>query len=208
MKLTEIQVQVRYICPKIYTGNSMLENHIEFITFDSLSQTGMEKLTQASIQILDQLIEFASSITDEQYTRELPVLLNNSISKHYRHIIEFYGVMMEGFESGRVNYDNRKHDQELEQNRDKSVIVLEKLRNRFLNPILQEPIVLAGSYSLDSDNEFTISTNAEREIVYNIEHAIHHMAVIRIAVQHEFPELLIKDEFGFAFSTLKYLRKR
>ena len=49
---------------------------------------------------------------------------------------------------------------------------------------------------------------ADDELVYNIEHAVHHMAIIRIAVQHEFPDLALDDEFGYATSTLKYLRKQ
>ena len=64
-----------------------------------------------------------------------------------------------------------------------------------------------GSYSPDSDEMFLVRTNAEREIVYNIEHAIHHMAIIRIALQHDIPDLELESDFGYAFSTLKHLRQ-
>jgi len=180
----------------------------EFRIFGSLSQIGMDTLKQASHQIIDQLTGLATSMTDEQYTQELPVLMNNSVGKHYRHIIEFYGVMLEGFHSGKVNYYNRKHDPELEQNRLKCLSELKRLKSRFLQPVWQEPMELAGSYAADSTDVFSVSTNAERELVYNIEHAIHHMAIIRIAVQHEFPGLKLQNEFGYAFSTLKYLRNQ
>ncbi|MFC2112691.1 DinB family protein [Bacteroidota bacterium] len=180
----------------------------EFRIFELLSQIGMDTLKQASHQIIDQLTGLAASMTDEQYSQELPVLMNNSIGKHYRHIMEFYGVMLEGFHSGKVNYDNRRHDPELEQNRLKCLSELERLKSRFLQADWQEPMELVGSYSEDSTNEFSVSTNAERELVYNIEHAIHHMAIIRIAVEHEFPGLKLQDEFGYAYSTLKYLRNQ
>ena len=180
----------------------------EIRTFESLSQIGMDKLIEASYKIVDQLTRLAVSMTDEQYTRELQVLMNNSVGKHYRHIIEFYGVLLEGLNTGRVNYDSRKHDPELEQSLSKCLEELEQIRSRFLESLWQEPMELTGSYSVDSNDDFAVSTNAERELVYNIEHAVHHMAIIRIAVQHEFPELALEDEFGYATSTLKYLRKQ
>jgi len=180
----------------------------EIRTFDELINLGMETLRQASNRILDQLIVLGGSMTDEQFTKELPVLFMNSIGKHYRHIIEFYGVMLEGFDSGRVNYDSRSHDPYLERSRGKCLQVLQQLKNRFLEPVWPDPIELTGSYSLDSDKTFSLATNAAREIVYNIEHAIHHMALIRIAIQHEYPDLHVQEEFGYAISTLKHLREK
>ena len=115
--------------------------------------------------------------------------------------------MIEGFESGMVNYDSRSHDPSLERSREKCLQVLQQLKNRFLEPVWPDPIELTGSYSLDSDKTFTLATNAAREIVYNIEHAIHHMALIRVAIQHEYPDIRIQEEFGYAISTLKYLRE-
>ncbi|HEC41663.1 MAG TPA: DinB family protein [Bacteroides sp.] len=185
----------------------MVTIYNEIRTFESLSQIGMNTLTKASSKIIDQLTGLVVSFTDEQYTRELPVLMNNSIGKHYRHIIEFYGVMLAGLDTGRVNYDKRKHDKKLEQNLSTCIKELKRLKDRFFDPIWQEPLELSGSYSMDSNDVFSVSTNAERELLYNIEHAVHHMAIIRIAVLHEFPELDLDDEFGYATSTLKYLRK-
>jgi hypothetical protein len=181
--------------------------HDEICTFDELINQDMDTLKQASNRILDQLIVLGESMTDEQFTKELPVIFLNSIGKHYRHIIEFYGVMLEGFESGMVNYDSRSRDPSLERSREKCLQILQQLKNRFLESVWPDPIELTGSYSLDSDKTFSLATNAVREIVYNIEHAIHHMALIRVAIQHEFPDIRIQEEFGYAISTLKHLRK-
>jgi hypothetical protein len=183
-------------------------NHDEIRTFEQINRKSMETLRQESSRILDQLTELAGTLTDEQFTRELPVLLNYTIGKHFRHIMEFYGAMFEGFQSGRINYHRRKHDAGIEQNRITCIDELGRLKHRLLEPIWQEPLELSGSYSMDSDDEFALPTNAERELVNNIEHAIHHMAIIRIAVQHEYPDLPLRDEFGFATSTLKYLRNK
>jgi len=168
----------------------------------------METIKQASKQIIEQLIRLAECISDENFTEPLSVLLNNSIGKHYRHIIEFYQVMFEGLNSGLINYDNREHDPELEQNRNKCLEALRSIEQRSMKPIMQKTMELSVSYSVESDDLFSVATHVEREMVYNIEHAIHHMAIIRIAIQHEFPDIRLEEEFGFAYSTLKHLRQQ
>ena len=186
----------------------MIFYHNEIRTFEDLTDQGMETIKKASNQIIEQLIRLADNISDENFTASLSVLLNNSIGKHYRHIIEFYQVMFEGLDSGRINYDNRKHDPELEQDRNKCLEALRRIEQQFQKTIWQETMELSGSYSTESDDLFSVGTNAEREMVYNIEHAVHHMAIIRIAIQHEFPEIRLEKEFGYAYSTLKHLRQQ
>ena len=168
----------------------------------------METIEKASKQIIGQLIRLAETVSDEKFTSPLPILLNNSIGRHYRHIIEFYKVMLEGFHTGQINYDKRKHDPELEQSRSKCLEELRSIDQRFREPFWKDPVTLRGSYSIDSDEVFSVPTNAERELVYNIEHAIHHMAIIRIAMEHEYPGIQLEEEFGFAYSTLKHLRQK
>jgi len=166
----------------------------------------MEQIKQATKEIIDQLKDLAEKLSQDDFTRSLPVLMESSIGMHYRHIIEFYEVMISGAGMGEINYDSRKHDPELEGSREKCLERLEWIRKVLtLEPGMK--LKLSGSYIRESDNRFTLSTNLERELVYNIEHAIHHMAIIRIALQHEFPDLSVSEAFGYAYSTLKHMKK-
>jgi hypothetical protein len=115
--------------------------------------------------------------------------------------------MLEGSARGMVNYDERKHDSELENNRELCLKQLNMLGAGIESLRGQDISRLAGSYSPEDGSGFSVPTNAERELVYNIEHAIHHMAIIRIAVQHEFPQITISKDFGYAVSTLKHLKR-
>lgn len=189
-------------------SNPVIFNYNENRTFGKLKEQCMETIQQTSKRILEQLIGLAENITDKNFTQSLPVLLYTSVGKHYGHIIEFYQVMLEGIHSGRINYDSRKRDPDLEDSRIRCLTELRKVERLFHEPLWPDPIELCGSYSAYSDEVFSVGTNAEREMVYNIEHAVHHMAIIRIAIQHEFPETRLPEDFGYAFSTLKHLRQK
>jgi len=180
---------------------------MNFVFLDCLKiLSHMEQIKQATSEIINQLTELAENLSQEDFTRPLPVLLTSSIGMHYRHIIEFYEVMISGAGIGEINYDSRKHDPELEQSREKCLEKLKGIRKSIpLGPAMK--LNLSGSYTRETDIRFTIPTNLERELVYNIEHAIHHMAIIRIALQHEFPDISVSAAFGYAYSTLKHLKK-
>jgi hypothetical protein len=46
-----------------------------------------------------------------------------------------------------------------------------------------------------------------REMVYLVEHSIHHYALIRIGLQENFPKIIIPENFGIAYSTIKHREK-
>ena len=164
----------------------------------------MHQIKITTVAILNQLKDLASDISDEEFSKELPVLLNNSVGRHYRHIIEFYMVLFDGLKSASVNYDNRKHDPELERDRTKCIESLDGIISaiQVLSP--GKEIKIKACYSDDPDATIEVDTCAEREIVYNIEHSIHHMAVIRIGIDHDFAHVKLPENFGFAYSTIKH----
>ena len=48
-----------------------------------------------------------------------------------------------------------------------------------------------------------IPSNYYREIAYNLEHTIHHMALIRVGI-NEVSSVVLPTEFGVAYSTIKF----
>ena len=164
------------------------------------------QLQKISVDILEQIVSVCKQLSDDAFRKPLNVLSNNSIGKHIRHIIEFYDLMMIGNESGAINYDNRSHDKVLEENRVLAIEKLNSLSIEILKLKNDQPLQMSANYSIDEDNPIAISTTLYRELQYNIEHAVHHMAIIKIALRNEFEEIEISNGFGIAYSTIKYQR--
>ena len=58
------------------------------------------------------------------------------------------------------------------------------------------------------DGENDRASNLDRELVYNIEHAIHHMALIKIGIKEVAPQLQLPEGFGVANSTIRHKKQQ
>jgi uncharacterized damage-inducible protein DinB len=165
------------------------------------------QLQRISVDILNQLISITKQLKDDEFASSLGILSKNSIGKHIRHILEFYDLMMLGNTSGNVDYDKRSHDKILEENRMLAIEKMNTLANELIAIKSDRPIAMVANYSTDSFNPIQIDTTLFRELQYNIEHAVHHMAIIKIALINAFPEVIVPQGFGIAHSTIKYQKE-
>lgn len=148
--------------------------------------------------VLHQLLDSIQQLSYDEYTQKIALLSNASIGEHTRHIIELFQQLQSGYTQGTIDYDDRKRDFQLQDNIDvasESIAnIIKKLDVK--NKLLQ----LTSVYNNEGS---AIQSNYSRELMYNIEHCIHHQAIIRIAFL-----LLGKNEtetnFGVAKSTLVY----
>jgi hypothetical protein len=151
---------------------------------------------------LCQLADFISVIDPEHYRATSELLLGSSIGQHVRHIVEFYSCLKEGYASQKVNYDQRKRDLVIERDKMSALLLIADLM-KWMDEAKPCAITLEGSYETDEKEIFSIMSHLERELVYNIEHSIHHMAIIKIAAVNLYGYQLPAD-FGVASSTLKH----
>jgi hypothetical protein len=61
-------------------------------------------------------------------------------------------------------------------------------------------------WHFDND-QVVISSSIERELAFNLEHLVHHMAIIRIGLNIAVPKLDIPMNFGLANSTKRYRKE-
>lgn len=156
-----------------------------------------------SLQIIRQLENVLSSIDVTQYTQPLAVFNGSSLGQHVRHTIEFFQCFIEGLENDVIDYDARKRDIQIENDLAYTLDCLRNISARILEiSNIEKPLFIATYYD-DAIPEMVIS-NVQRELVYLIEHSIHHFALVRIGIQENFPEIILPCDFGVAYSTIKY----
>jgi uncharacterized damage-inducible protein DinB len=109
-----------------------------------------------------------------------------------------------GYQRGEVDYEKRKRDRQIETDKHFAVTLLLEI----IQQIGKENKILAMLTYYDdlSLKPEKISTNYYREIAYNLEHTIHHMALIRVGLR-ELGDIPVDDSYGVASSTLKYRKQ-
>jgi hypothetical protein len=148
-----------------------------------------------------QLSETLKQLSNEEYCMQSQILSNATIGQHMRHIIELFQCLETGYEAGLVNYETRKRDYRIETERQVALQLLTELYDKLEKP--NKEMILEAEDYCDSIETVSVPTNYYRELVYNLEHTIHHMALIRVGV-NEVSRVELPEEFGVAYSTIKY----
>jgi uncharacterized damage-inducible protein DinB len=164
-------------------------------------------LSQSSISLLNQLRDIIAQLSNEDYTQPLQVLSGNTIGQHIRHILEFFLCLIDCENSHQINYDLRKHDKYLESDQKLARDIIHSIINFLESTPLDRPIDLHANYSIDEDLEIIVPSSLYREIAYNIEHTIHHMALIKIGVVSLNKNIVLPPNFGVASSTVRYQQR-
>jgi len=162
----------------------------------------MNNLKEASKQTLSQLIDLLENIEDYQYNLALRVFRGGNIGKHVRHIIEFYLCLFNDQDTT-VNYDLRARDLSIETDKNIAIDKIKWISDNIDNVDVDKTISLQTNYTLDKDSHSTFNTSFLRELAYNLEHTIHHMAILRIGIESFLPEYKFPESFGIALSTLR-----
>ena len=158
-------------------------------------------LKQPIQNVFVQLSETLNQLSDDEYRQPSKILFNASIGQHVRHIIELFLCLEKGYETGVVNYEKRKRDYQIETNKDFAIQLLKDIYHRLERP--NADLVMEAEEYENSTGVVAIPSNYYREIAYNLEHTIHHMALIRVGI-NEVSVIELPQDFGVAYSTIKY----
>jgi uncharacterized damage-inducible protein DinB len=151
--------------------------------------------------IFQQLINCLQQLTKEQYTAKSNLLNGSTIGGHTRHVIELFQCLLNGYESNSINYEKRKRDITIEVDKETACNLLSHIESNINQP--NKNLQLQGCFTTVNDDAGEVATNYYREVIYNIEHAIHHMALIRVGV-NEVSDISLPQDFGVAPSTIKH----
>jgi hypothetical protein len=159
---------------------------------------------QACLQILDQLTHLLHEIEENDYARPSEALSNSTVGQHLRHTLEFFVCFQTGYQTGVVNYDKRAHDKLIESDKFIALGAIQKITDFVSSLKVDRKLELEVGYDLVKEEFETVDTNAMRELVYNIEHAVHHMAIMKIGIREVASYIKLPSDFGIAASTVRH----
>lgn len=159
----------------------------------------MTSIFKKSKDALSEIVSVLQQLPGQDiYTAPCPALSDASIGQHTRHIIELYQCLLAGYEAAVVNYDDRKRNRLYENDKDEAISVIRQIQDSLEQEDKPLQVVCeSGGHGV------TIKSNYYREVLYNLEHCIHHQALIRVALISA-NNVLVSDEFGVAPSTIQY----
>ena len=152
------------------------------------------------LHLWQDMIDLCSSLDQDHYTFKSKLLNGASIGEHLRHSYEFYFCLLKWRETSVINYEKRERDRQIETDLAYAIDRILALQKQLQKITEDAPLQLS---SKEASSE-VISTSFERELVYCLDHAIHHQALIKIGLKELDCVDLVNGNFGVAYSTIRY----
>lgn len=154
-------------------------------------------LTPSIHKTLHEFVDLLDQLSDEDYAKPCRELFNASIGEHTRHSIELFQCLLSQYESGVINYDKRQRDLVIQSQTQAAKLALLALLNQLEKPNIS--LTLEQEYD---GNRIQLSTTYQRELLYNLDHCVHHQALIKVALLST--SVQVDPNFGVARSTIAY----
>lgn len=161
-------------------------------------------LIEATLSKLSNIQFYLRKLDQSLYREPLEILSFASIGEHTRHVLEFYQCLLRQSVDGAVNYDKRERDKLIQEDPTEASIALSSIIKALRAINVDQPLHLEICFDVDKDVISIVETSLERELVYNLEHVIHHLAIIKIGLSVIAPWMTLPDGFGVAPSTMKF----
>lgn len=162
---------------------------------------------ESAVDISRQISAVLTGLSPEDYTAPLNIFEGGTLGKHFRHIIDFYLCLLRDANLDIVDFANRDRNPLIEQNPRIAQEMINEIAERVKGLDENQSIRVKAEFSANPNQPRPIfQTSIGRELMYAYDHALHHLAIIRIGLREQRPDMPIAQEFGVAPSTIKYER--
>lgn len=147
---------------------------------------------------LNELVDLLNQLSKKDYSKPCAELTNASIGEHTRHIIEMFQCLENQYDFGIVNYDKRERNVLIQTDMSYAINCILEIKNH-----LEKENKNIDLQQIIDGEEIRIQSNYHRELLYNLEHCIHHQALIKVAIL-KCENITVDENFGVARSTIEY----
>ncbi|MEM9824603.1 MAG: hypothetical protein AAF985_26180, partial [Bacteroidota bacterium] len=154
-----------------------------------------------TLQMNGKILRLLYQIDDKTYQTALPVFSGSSLGSHFRHILNFYDCLLNGIKEGIVDYSCRERSVKIETKTLEAQKAFIRINETIVDLDDDMPITVRADFS--GHRRPLVTSSVGRELMFVFDHAIHHLAIIKMGIISHFPEIELDEELGLAPSTLK-----
>jgi len=155
--------------------------------------------------MIQQIHDLLNQLDGAAYAKPIDLFKGGTLGQHFRHILDFYNCLVAGALFGEIDYAKRARNPLMETNIEVAKDSFQSILNKLMKLSEDQKLKIVTDFSIDENGERSIvMSSVGRELMYAYDHAIHHLAIIRMGIQTAFPEVVFSESLGVAPSTVKH----
>lgn len=155
----------------------------------------------ALLSIIRQINHVIAQLKPEDYRMPLAEFENNSLGQHFRHILEFFQCLEDGMQSGTIDYAARNRNPLYENSPDVALAAFEAFSTEL--SVFDPALSVQVRAEFGSDDRPCYDSTLGRELLFVYDHAIHHLAIVKIGLNCRFAHIEVEKHLGVSPSTVK-----
>lgn len=167
------------------------------------------ELALANVRTLRSAVDLLETLSTDDYNCVHKPYFDASPGAHVRHVLDHYSCLRRDLSSGRIDYDRRDRNIQLERDCYYAICQTQEICSFLenLDPAFHDDLELNVCLHFDDNSgaEKTTRSSLGRELQFLQSHSVHHYAIIA-AMLRSFGKH-INTQFGVAPSTLIYERQ-
>lgn len=153
------------------------------------------------MHIIRQMDDLLQQIEPHDYRRPLTEFDGSSLGQHFRHILEFFQCLEKGKDKGCIDYASRVRNMLYEDNPLFTARAFSDFAELLESDMEDKTLTVRAEFGGEERPEYNSTLN--RELLFVYDHAIHHLAMIKIGIRCHFPEIKVDRDLGVSPSTIK-----
>jgi len=155
----------------------------------------------ALLLTISQVVDLLDQIEPHEYRQPLPEFDGSTLGQHFRHILEFFICLEKGVPSRMVDYAARERNTLFEDVPGMALAALVSFAESMES--FQPSAEVAMKAEFGGADRPCYQSTVGRELAFVYDHAIHHLAMIKIGLRCHFPHIQIDRDLGVSPSTIK-----
>lgn len=162
------------------------------------------KCKEGAVLLIDQIVQAMRIIPEESYSKPQSIFNDSTFGRHFRHIYDFFHCLCIQCDQKTVDYAARLRDEKIENDCDYAIERFEHVKYLLQSFDENTAVKVYTDFDESIDDRTAVNSSIGRELMYAYDHAVHHLAIIKIGLKTLDPALEIDERLGVAASTIQH----